>query len=71
MNELLGILELFNIRVTERPVDLKSDLGEALGVNIERELEGIPYNVRYSFDVCLAHGYLYVLQICVLFTDSF
>src|SRR5271170_5350809 len=59
MTELLEILKLFNIKISERPLDVTSSVGESLGVNIEDELQGLPYNVRYSFDVCVAHGYLY------------
>ena len=57
--EFLEILKLFNIKISERPLDVTSSVGETLGANIEDELQGLPYNVRYSFDVCLAHGYLY------------
>lgn len=60
VTELLEILKGFNIKVTQRPLTITSDLGDALGNDIDAELLGLPYNVRYSFDVCLAHGYLYV-----------
>jgi hypothetical protein len=60
LSDFLGVLEIFNIKTSDKPVTVTSDLGEALGVEVETELEGLPYNVRYSFDVCLAHGYLYV-----------
>jgi RNA-dependent RNA polymerase len=60
MTELLEILKSFNVKINEKPIVMTSDLGEALGADIEMELLGLPYNVRYSFDVCLAHGYLYV-----------
>jgi hypothetical protein len=60
LTDFLGVLEIFNIKTSDKPVIVTSDLGEALGVEVETELEGLPYNVRYSFDVCLAHGYLYV-----------
>ena len=39
---------------------ITSEMGDALGVNIESELRGLSYKVRYLFDVCLAHGYLCV-----------
>jgi hypothetical protein len=58
MVELLAILHGFNIKATEKPLTMTKLLGEALGPEIETELEGLPYNVRYSFDVCLAHSYL-------------
>jgi hypothetical protein len=58
MVELLSILDGFNIKVTEKPLTMTKVLGEALGQEIETELQGLPYNVRYSFDVCLAHSYL-------------
>ena len=61
MGELLDILKGFNIKITERPLTVTADASEGLGVDIEMELLGLPYNVRYSFDVCLAHGYLYIL----------
>jgi hypothetical protein len=60
MSELLSILHGFNIKVTEKPITMTKSIGEALGPEIESQLEGLPYNVRYSFDVCLAHSYLYI-----------
>jgi hypothetical protein len=62
MVELLSILDGFNIKVTEKPLTMTKVLGEALGTEIETELQGLPYNVRYSFDVCLAHSYLYLFS---------
>jgi hypothetical protein len=56
--EFISVLGVFNIKVCEQPFTLASDIGHALGVGIESQLDGLPYNVRYSFDVCLAHGYL-------------
>lgn len=70
VGELLDILKGFNIKITERPLIVTSDTGEALGVDIETELLGLPYNVRYSFDVCLAHGYLYTLSSCCMLTSA-
>jgi len=58
MREVLDILRGFNISLTEQPMDVVDDAGDALGDTIEDELSGLPNNVRYSFDVCLAHGYL-------------
>ena len=58
MRNFLDILKGFNINITERPIDVVADAGVALGETIEDELNGLPNSVRYSFDVCLAHGYL-------------
>ena len=58
MSEVLDILRGFNISITERPMAVVADAGDALGDGIEDELSGLANNVRYSFDVCLAHGYL-------------
>jgi hypothetical protein len=58
MHELLEILKYFNININDRPVHVVADAGDALGVAIEDELYGLSNTVRYSFDVCLAHGYL-------------
>jgi hypothetical protein len=66
MSELLSILHGFNIKVTEKPIKMTKLIGEALGPAIESQLEGLPYNVRYSFDVCLAHSYLYIPRISLL-----
>jgi RNA-dependent RNA polymerase len=63
--EFLEMLGVFNIKTTNRPITITSDVSEALGMDIEAELDGLPYNVRYSFDVCLAHSYLYILSITV------
>ena len=70
VGELLDILKCFNIKITERPIIMTADTGEALGVDIEMELLGLPYNVRYSFDVCLAHGYLYILSSYFMLTSA-
>src|SRR5256885_1479873 len=43
----------------DNPFVTTSDPGESLGSQIESELQGLPFKVHYSFDVCLAHGYLY------------
>jgi hypothetical protein len=70
VDELLDILNGFNIKVTERPRIVTADASEALGVDIEMELLGLPYNVRYSFDVCLAHGYLYITSSCFMLMSA-
>jgi hypothetical protein len=59
VDELLEILKVFNVKVTEKLMAVTSDPGASLGVNIESELDGLPYTVRYSFDTCLSHGYLF------------
>ena len=64
--ELLEILKLFNIKISDKPVDITSSMGDSLGVDVEDELQGLPYIVRYSFDVCLAHGYLYSISLAPL-----
>jgi hypothetical protein len=64
-SNLRGLLEIlggFNIKIMEKPFTVTSDPGEALGPDIEKGLEGLSYNVRYSFDICLAHGYLYIAR---------
>ena len=43
----------------DNPFVTTSDPGESLGSQIESELQGLPFKVHYSLDVCLAHGYLY------------
>lgn len=58
LRELLDILKGFNIKVMDKPFIVTSNPGEALGPYIEKDLESLPYSVRYSFDICLAHGYL-------------
>lgn len=58
VTQFLDALKSFNLKFTERPMTVTSDLGDALGTNIESEIKDLPYKVRYSFDVCLAHGYL-------------
>lgn len=58
MHDFLEILRGFNVDITDKPVEVVFDARDALGENIEYELIGLPNSVRYSFDVCLAHGYL-------------
>ena len=61
--DVIGLFELlkgFNIEISERPIVATSDIGDALGTNIEGELQGLPYPVRYSFDVCISQGYLFI-----------
>jgi hypothetical protein len=70
VGELLDILKSFNIKITEKLFIVTADSGEALGIDIEMELLGLPYNVRYSFDVCLAHGYLYIPSSCFILTSA-
>jgi hypothetical protein len=56
--ELLDFLKGFNLKISEKPFVTTSDQGDALGSKIESEMNGLPFKVHYSFDVCLAHGYL-------------
>jgi hypothetical protein len=64
--ELLEILKGFNVRIMDKPFVTTSDPGESLGSRIESELQGLPFKVHYSFDVCLAHGYLYSHLIVII-----
>jgi hypothetical protein len=57
--DFLDTLKGFNVKILEKPFITTSDQGDALGSKIESELDGLPFKVHYSFDVCLAHGYLY------------
>jgi len=56
--EMIRVLQALNVRFSDRPIVLTSDLGVSLGPQITASLQGLPYKVRYSLDVCLAHGFL-------------
>lgn len=58
LQEFIDILSIFNLKLNEKPIRVSSDFTRGLGTEIELHLQELPYNVRYSFDVCLSHGFL-------------
>jgi hypothetical protein len=60
VGDLLESLEHFNIKARKIPITVTEDHGDALGVELEAQMQDLPYRVCYSFDVCLSHGYLFV-----------
>jgi hypothetical protein len=56
---MFATLQGLNIRLAENPIAVSSKTGNSLGTGILTSLKNLPYKVRYSFEVCLAHGYLY------------
>jgi hypothetical protein len=58
IDELLRSLQALNLKISDRAITLTLDTGHAVGPGIASSLEGLPYKVRYAFDVCVSHGYL-------------
>ena len=61
VGDLLESLEKFNITANKNQFTVTTEHEDALGIDLEAEMQDLPYRVRYSFDVCLSHGYLYTL----------